>query len=421
MQVILKQNNKTVLYKIKKEKKKYSLLEKIELESISKLSQKTYIAIWQDVVDIIKVETPKIKNKKLIENLIKTNLINQIGNIVGLEINYKPINQEGQSILFNVFTLQESLFYEFNIPPKYYPKIEKFTSIPFSLTYYNKLIEEKSVLHFYIKDNVFIAVFTVNKVLDFVRITNLPQDTKDLSTLENIILTYRYVNANIAAPDIIILSGERELFNRISDEIYKGLNRPFCELNYEYFFKDNPEELIIPVGILNLEETYNFLPQKIKKEKSLYTIYQFLSVILLLLNLILFLKTFSLTSQVLNKYFSMQEIQQENSRLEKKLDSMIAGKDIQFLTTTYNLLQEKNNHIKSLNEILKLEKDIQRPYENFKYTFQQGKYTITLSYSKSFKTYKEMEMYVESIKSNNKVAEKDYKTKTVKVKVNYGN
>lgn len=117
----------------------------------------------------------------------------------------------------------------------------------------------------------------------------------------------------------------------------------------------------------------------------------------------------------------MQEIQQENSRLEKKLDSMIAEKDIQFLTTTYNLLQEKNNHIKSLNEILKLEKDIQRPYENFKYTFQQGKYTITLSYSKSFKTYKEMEMYVESIKSNNKVAEKDYKTKTVKVKVNYGN
>ena len=140
MQVILKQNDKTVLYAIKKEKNKYTLLDKKELEGISKLSQKTFIAIWQEVIDVIKVETPKTKNKKFIENLIKTNLINQVGDLRGLTITYKPINQEGQSIVFNVFTLPENYFYDLNISPKYYPKISKFTFIPFALTYYLSLI-----------------------------------------------------------------------------------------------------------------------------------------------------------------------------------------------------------------------------------------------------------------------------------------
>jgi hypothetical protein len=421
MQVILKQNDKTVLYTVKKEKNRYTLLKKEELENISKLSQKTSIAIWEDVIDIVKVETPKLKNKKMVENLIKKNIINQIGDIRGLHITYKPVNQEGQSVVFNVFTLPEKQFYELNIPPKYHSKIDKFTVIPFALIYYNNLLKEKNVLHFYVKDNIFMAVYTVNKTLDFVRITDFPEDTKELSLIENIVLTYRYVNTNITVPDVVILSGEREIFNKISEDVYKSLNRPLCELNYEYFFKDNPEDLIVPVGILNLEDPYNFLPERIKKENSVYTLYKFTSIILILFNILIFFKVITLSTKVLDNYLLMEDLQLKNQQLEKTLEIMLKGKDIEFLVKRYNLLQEKNNQIKSLNEILKIEKDIEKPYDSFRYTFNQNKSSITLSYVKEFKTYKEMERYVESIKDANKVVEKDYKNKTVKVKVNYGN
>lgn len=409
------------IYNIAKKGKKYSLLDKQIVENFSKIPKKSYIGIWQDAIEILKVETPKTKNKNIIESFIKKHLLETLTDIRGLIINYQLSFEGNLNKTFNVYTISESTIYEIIPDKKDHYKIETITLIPFSLVFYNIDKNFSSVIHFYIKGSTFIAVFTIGKAVEFVRITEIPSQSRNIAVLENIILTLRYVSSNIQIPEIILLSGESEIFNEIALDLQGTINTPFCELNYGFYFNDNFQELIIPVGIINILKNYNFISEKIKYEKLSKSIYTWSSTVLAGINIFLFFTIFSNASEVLDKYYSIKDIHRQNQTLKTNIEESLKGKDLKYLLTIHNLIQEKNNSIKGLNNILNLQQYFDKHYNKFSYKYNQNKFEINFSYTKTFKTLKDMESYAEKLKNDKIKLEIDYSKKTVEVFVKYGN
>lgn len=407
-------------YKIAKKNKKYVLLERHFVESLRSLEKNAYLSVWQDTLEVLKVETPKTKNKNIIENFIKKQLLETFGSIKDLTVKYQLSGEGNLNKVFNVYTLPETLFYQTIPNKKNQYRVSTFTLTPLALVFYNISLKVPSVLHFYINQNDFMAVFTVNNAVEFVRTTQLPSESRNTVALENIILTLRYVSSNIQIPQIVLLSGDRDLFKDIADDLKSGVNVPICELNYNIYFEDNFQDLILPVGLINTPDVYNFIPEKIKQEKLLRNVYLAGSTLLAGINIMLFFNLYSHVSKVLDKYYSIKNLQQQNQLLQRNIEFKTKDKDLNYLLTIYNLNQEKNNSVKGLNSILNIQPFFTKPYEKLSYKFDQGKAHITFSYVKTFKTLKEVEVYADKIKDDKVSIQKDYAQKTVKVILKYG-
>ncbi len=397
-------------------KKKENIEKEIDLSSI--IDKPSYIAIDEEI-DIKLITLPNVKNRKILNTLILKELYNDLLPGESYIIKYKDLTTENKESTYVVYFTQEKKFFDY-LKDKY-EYIKCFSFIPFALSSYN--IPFGNVIHFYHDDENFYSILTNNGIVEYVRVVALDLD-KDLSVSDNIILTYNYLLKTKKNIDSVIISGDITNKSNIIESLYRTFNIPIALINPHYFKIKEEDflDLIIPVGLINLNENYNFIPKSITKKLNFIKYLKLTLIILTILTIFNSFKIVNLSLNTLNNFFEIQNILNENKLYEEKLSKRLSNKNLDVIATFFNLELKHSQNIQAINEILKLEKYLVNGYEELNFSFNKGKVVYKITFEKTFSSFTEMEKFVEDlgkVKDINIKIEKDIKSKKVKVVLTY--
>lgn len=335
-------------------------------------------------------------------------------------IKYKKLAEENQETVYIVYFTQEKNF--FNYIKDKYEYIKVFSFIPFAISSYN--IPFGNVIHFYNDEENFYSILTNNGVIEYIRVVALDLD-KELSILDNIILTYNYLLKTKKNIDSVLISGDIIYKNNLLENLYRSFNIPFAFVN-PYYFKIKKEDfldLIIPVGLIKLDKDYNFIPKSIIEKLNFIRYLQFTSIILTVLLVFNFYNLINLSANTLNNFFEIQNLLNENRFYEDKLSkNLLKNRNLDIIETFFNLELKRTQNIQAINEILNLEKYLINEYKSLNFSFDNGKVVYSITFEKTFSNLTEMEKFIENlekIKYMNVNVERDIKNKKINVVLKY--
>lgn len=418
------------LYRLKKNKGKYTLLSMEKFQNLEDIKEIKYIAIWDDDIPIKKVEIPKTKNRKFIEHVIKKDLSKDVTNIESFSIRYKVSKDTDLNRELNVYLHSDEKFYT-GIPVTHQESVRVYTIIPFCLAFFNRELNQKKVLHMYVDESKFLAVYTIDSSVEFIRVVNLDKDTNLVQQIyENIVLTYRYVSLNISPLDVVMFSGNIFIISTMLDSLSETIRQGISVLNYKYYVDlpkgkgNNSDEfisyifdIILVIGLLNLDRDYNFLPENIQVAYQKKLIYQISAYVILFLNLVLSLEIYSAAVNFFDKREELYKKARDIYLLDQYLQDVSNKNNIHLLYAYFLNQKEKQKQIKNLKKITE---EIE-PFgnENFsKIVYNYNRPMLTFAYSKNFRSYKELDLYMEGLKNKKGVVvEKVYKTRSINVSV----
>ncbi len=215
--------------------------------------------------------------------------------------------------------------------------------------------------------------------------------------------------------------------NNILENLYRSFNIPFAFVNPYYFRikKDEFLDLIIPVGLINLDKDYNFIPKTITEKLNFKRYLQLASIMLTMLLVFNFYNLINLSANTLNNFFEIQNLLDENRFYEEKLSkNLLRNRNLDVIQTFFNLELKSTQNIQAINEISHLEKylNLINGYKNLDFSFDNGKAVYSITFEKTFSSRTEMERFIEDlvkIKYINIKVEKDINNKKINVVLKY--
>jgi len=414
IQFILRQN---YLFK-KKEDLTYQFFENQDLSQF--IDKDAYIGLFEEEFNIQKVLVPNLKNKKLIKKLILKEVYGQLIPGEKYTIKYLTPDIKTQDREFFVYVYQESKFYNYIKDESKYKYIKLYTLIHFALLPYNG--NNDKVIHFYADKNYIYCIYSHNGVIKFIRTVAVDADLIEGSFYENLTLTYSYITRAFDTPDYILISGEILKYENVIESFYTSFYAKIACINPDYYKIDREQmnDLIIPVGLLNLNQNYDFTPENVIKNVNFTKAVDFSSVILSLGVIYLFFTNLNLAKQSLDNYFTIQNLLEDNKNLENRLGNILKEKNLDYISQILNLEEKRSNNISAIYLIEKLKDYLNLNYSSFDFSYENGKAVYNITYEKTFKTLIELEKYSDSLVKSKDITiktEKDLKQKKLIVKV----
>jgi hypothetical protein len=414
IQFILRQN---YLFK-KKEDLTHQFFENQDLSQF--IDKDAYIGVFEEEFNIQKILVPNLKNKKLIKKSILKEVYGQLIPGEKYTIKYLTPDTKTQDREFFVYVYQESKFYNHIKDELKYKYIKLYTLIHFALLPYNG--NNGKVIHFYADKNYIYCIFSHNGVIKFIRTVAVDVDLIESSFYENLTLTYNYITRAFETPDYVLISGEMLNYENVIENFYTSFYAKIACINPGYYKIDREQmnDLIIPVGLLNLNQNYNFIPENVIKNVNFARAIDFSSVILSLGVIYLFFTNLNLAKQSLDNYFTIKSLLEDNKNIENRLENILKEKNIDYISQILNLEEKRSNNISAIYLIEKLKDYLNLNYSSLDFSYENGKAVYNITYEKTFKTLVELEKYSDSLFKSKDITiktEKDLKQKKLIVKV----
>jgi len=384
------------------------------------IDKDVYIGVFEEEFNIQKVLVPNLKNKKLIKKLILKEVYGQLIPGEKYTIKYLTPDIKAQDKEFFVYSYQESKFYNHIKDESKYKYIKLYTPVHFALLSYNG--NKDKVIHFYADKNYIYCIFSHNGVIKFIRTVAVDVDLIENSFYENLTLTYNYITRAFETPDYVLISGEILNYENVIENFYTSFYAKIACINPDYYKIDRERmnDLIIPVGLLNLNQNYNFIPENVIKNVNFARVLDFPSVILSLAVIYLFFTNLNLVKQSLDNYFIIQSLLEDNKNIENRLGNILKEKNLDYISQILSLEEKRSNNISAIYLIEKLKDYINLNYSSLDFSYENGKAVYNVTYEKTFKSLVELEKYSDSLFKSKDITiktEKDLKQKKLIVKV----
>ena len=363
---------------------------------------------------------PNLKNKKLIKKLILKEVYGQLIPGEKYTIKYLTPDIKAQDKEFFVYSYQESKFYNHIKDESKYKYIKLYTPVHFALLSYNG--NKDKVIHFYADKNYIYCIFSHNGVIKFIRTVAVDVDLIESSFYENLTLTYNYITRAFETPDYVLISGEILNYENVIENFYTSFYAKIACINPDYYKIDREQmnDLIIPVGLLNLNQNYNFIPENVIKNVNFARVLDFPSVILSLAVIYLFFTNLNLVKESSDNYFIIQSLLEDNKNIENRLENILKEKNLDYISQILSLEEKRSNNISAIYLIEKLKDYINLNYSSLDFSYENGKAVYNVTYEKTFKSLVELEKYSDSLFKSKDITiktEKDLKQKKLIVKV----
>ncbi|MBX0311300.1 MAG: hypothetical protein JHC31_05915 [Sulfurihydrogenibium sp.] len=407
---------KTISFE-KREDLTYQFFENQDLSQF--IDKDTYIGVFEEELNIQKVLSPNLKNKKIIKKLILKESYRQLIPGEKYTIKYLTPDIKAQDKEFFVYAYQESKFYNRIKDESKYRRIKLYTFIHFALLPYNG--NKDKVIHFYADKNHIYCIYSHNGVIEFVRTAILDTNSVESSLYENLTLTYNYIIRTFDVPDYILISGEILNYDNVIENFYTSSYTQIACINPDYYKinKDQINDLIIPVGLLNLSQDYNLMPENVIKSINFVKSIDILSTALSLVIAYLVFTNLNLAKQSLDNYFAIQNLTEDNKNLENRLESFLREKNIDYVSQILNLEEKRSNNISAVYTIEKLKNYLGLNYSSLELFYENGGVVCNVRYEKTFKTLTDLEKYCSSLLKDKDISvkiEKDLKQKKIIVR-----
>ena len=295
--------NKELKYiKTKKNSFPLQISEKGYISSTDALSGKNiYLSYPEFEFEVHKVFVPSVKDLKTKEIIIRKTLDLKDKDLIIHFIEQPEIKQDNKTLHY---------VYVAKLFPEKIEKVdlENIKVLTFSqISVFNfsyQVLKDKYIYHCFADEEKLILTISKGNILFYARILEIPEhEKKDPINFfyENINLTYHYILQNkVKSVDLILLSGELFSSLEIGKLVYEFSRVPVATIYSKSFVKniepDDFHNFLIPIGNLLTEDTYNFLPDKVKEEqtfKKLVSVGQITIVALLLIFVFLNIYEFS--------------------------------------------------------------------------------------------------------------------------------
>ncbi|WP_297454169.1 hypothetical protein [Persephonella sp.] len=356
---------------------------------------KTYLSIhYPDIINST-VSLPNLINEETRNLLTK----NKLSNLLQPEKDYTFVFFPKEKIsetetLFEVYAFPVDIYQQ--LTSEYgqidFLTVDIFSLIPFSLG--------GKTFHFYSdKEKILISVYE-DMVPLYTRAVSIPESTSEEQYInylyENFSVTYSFVSQNKRINvDNIIISGlafdNEEFINLVYDQVRKPIVNliPMVKgLNPQQF-----NEFIVEIGTTLLNETFDFLPLDIKKERFFSGVIKQLSFFLILLTAAILFIDFI-------KFSKVQEVNQQVSVLKQqienklhKIHSIFKPEEINYYRKYFSLLNKSLNSFPD-NIMLQIS-DLLFLLDEKKFEINKGANSVVISIvsTQNFNSIAEMENF----------------------------
>ncbi|WP_457644359.1 hypothetical protein [Persephonella sp.] len=378
-----------------------------------KKTGKYYISIFYQDFIYATVVLPPVKDEDTLHFLIKNRLSDKLEpetDYIFLPTKNKVLSEN--QVEYTVYAIPEDLFYDavkkLNITNL--SDVEVFTLSQFALSgITSRISEDQTVFMTYTDDEKFIITVSKGGRVLYTRSTVIPEFITEEQQLvnfyyENFNLTYIYVVQNQGIDiDSVGLVGKISKVEQFVELIFSFSQKPVYTVLPELFLKESDFDrfcdYIIPIGTINLEDNFNFLPSQIKHTKTFSLLTKNISFVLVTILILFVAYNIDRYTVLMEKYRSLERsyLQLKQDFQNEILSKNISPEQIQYLTGYINLLSPEKTVIYTLNQIADVLYLIKN--ENINISYQDRKKFISIRSEQKFSSITEMENFKKLLNS----------------------